>query len=253
LYGEQFFESTEFSDLGVVNLSDPTNPIFLTSDGLANTFAWSPDSLWIAYKHMDVNGVPQLFRASPDGKNIEQLTFHTERLGIGYMVWSPNGRYIAYAGYQSKNEGETGIGWVDIVDTHTLGLFRALPTEDDFGGVRQNELWWSLDGAQLVFSGRDWQDSAAATQIYWVNVQDRSIADSYFASDAPGETIDEVYAVGDVNHILFSSNGNFYLLNENDKSYQQFPFNLNSIGQQYESESAPFDFPGEVNCLTAQK
>ncbi len=248
LYGEQFFESTEFSDLGIVSLTDPSNPVFLTTDGRANTFAWSTDSAWIAYKHVDENGFPQLFRSSPDGRNLEQLTFHTERVGIGYIVWSPDGRYIAYAGYQSKDDGETGIGWVDILDTQTLHLYRALPTTDDFGGVHQNEIWWSLDGTQLVFSGRNWQNSADTTQIYWIDVQNSSIIDSYFASAVPEGRIEEVYAVSSVDQILFGTNGNFYLLNVIDKSYRQIPFNTGAIGQRYDSESAPFDFPGEKNC-----
>jgi hypothetical protein len=248
LYGEQYYEDSEFSDLGIVNFSTPTNPLFLTSDGQANEFSWSPDSQWLAYKHVDESGVPQLFRTSPDGENQEQLTFHTKRLGIGYIVWSPDGRYIAYAAYQSMDEGVTGTGWVDIVDTHTLSLYRAHPKTDDFGGVRQNEIWWSLDGTQLVFSGRDWQDSTTETQIYWVDVQEKSIVDSYFASAAPGGSINEVYAVGGMDQILFGTYNAFYVLNASDKSYKQIPFDLNSIGQRYDSESAPFNFPGEENC-----
>lgn len=248
LYGEQFFEDSEFSDLGIVDLSDSTNPLILTNDGRAHTFAWSMDSKWLAYKHVDENGIPQLFRTSPDGSKQEQLTSLSEKIGIGYIVWSPDGRYIAYAAYKSEDKGESGDGWIDIVDTETLDSYRIQPNADNFGGVRDDAIWWSLDGKQLVFSGRDWQDSAAETQIYWVDVAQKSIKDSFYASDISEGSIEEVYAVGSVEQILFRANNSYYLLHVADKNYEPVSFDLSSVGQLIESESAPFNFPGEKMC-----
>ncbi|MCA9875698.1 MAG: PD40 domain-containing protein [Anaerolineales bacterium] len=248
LYGEQFFEDSEFADIGIVNLTNPAEHLILTNDGRAHKFAWSPDSEWLAYKHVDENGMPQLFRTSPDGRKQEQLTSHLERLGIGYIIWSPDGRYIAYAAYKSEDEGESGKGWIEIVDTETLNSYRIQPNAYNFGGVRDDSIWWSLDGEQLVFSGRDWQDSANNAQIYWVDFAQKSIKDSFYASDIPEGAIEEVYAVGSVEQILFRANNSYYLLNVADKKYEPISFDLGSVGQLIESESAPFDFPGEEKC-----
>ena len=89
---------------------------------------------------------------------------------------------------------------------------------------------------------------ASSTQIYWVDVSNQAITNSYFALEAPEKRIDEVYAVGSTDQILFSVNNEFYLLNADDTSYEPIPFNPNIIGQRYESESAPFSFPGEASC-----
>jgi len=53
LYGEQFFEDSEFVDIGIVDLSNPAEHIILTNNGHAHAFAWSWDSEWLAYKHVD--------------------------------------------------------------------------------------------------------------------------------------------------------------------------------------------------------
>lgn len=248
LYGEQFFEDSEFSDIGIVNLSDPTSHFILTNDGRTHTFSWSMDSKWLAYKHVDENGIPQLFRTSPDGSKQEQLTSHSERLGIGYIIWSPDNRYVAYAAYKSEDEGESGKGWIDIVDTETLNSYRIQPNVDNFGGIHDDAIWWSLDGGHLVFSGRDWQGSANETQIYWVDFDQKSIKDSFFASDILEGSIEEVYAVGGVEQILFRANNSYYSLHMADKNYEPVSFDLSSVGQLIESESGPFGFPGEEKC-----
>ncbi len=248
LYGEQYYEDAEFTDIGIVNLADSSNPQILTADGKAYTFAWSPDSQWLAFKHVDEDGLTQLFRTSPDGDVREQLTFHTEKIGIQYIVWSPNGRYVAYAGYQSKDQGETGIGWVDIVDTSTNSLYQVSPTESDFGGITGDNIWWSLDETRLVFAGREWQNFTTTTHIYWVDIESGSIFDSFFAADFPEGPIDEVHAVGSVDQLLLRTNEDFYLFDALDKSYKQIPIDVNFVGPQVDSESAPFNFPGEDNC-----
>jgi len=134
------------------------------------------------------------------------------------------------------------------VDTETLNSYKIEPKADNFGGVRDDALWWSLDGEQLVFSGRDWQDSAAETQVYWVDFAQKSVKDSFYASDTPEGSIEEVYAVGGVEQVLFRANNSYYLLNAADKNYESVPFDLSSVGQLIESESAPFNFPGEEKC-----
>ncbi len=112
LYGEKYYEGAEFTDIGIINFSSPSDSNFITNSGRAGLFDWSPNSQWLAYADADEQGIQQLFRVSPNGSTKEQLTFHTTPSGIGYIQWSPNGQYIAYAGYSfDKN----GIGWVDIV------------------------------------------------------------------------------------------------------------------------------------------
>jgi hypothetical protein len=248
LYGEQFYEDAEFIDIGIVNINNPTDPLILTNDGKAYIFAWSPDSQWLAYKHVDENGNTQLFRTSPDGETHEQLTFHSEKIGIHHIVWSPDNKYVAYAGFQSKDQGETGVGWIDIIDTNTTSLYRVKPKVDDFGGVIDDNIWWSLDGTQLVFAGREWQNTKTTTQIYWVDVEIKSIIDSFSVAEFPEGSIDEVHAVGNVNQILLRTGAKFFLLDKADKSYKQILVDANLAGKSIDSESAPFNFSGEEMC-----
>ena len=247
-YGEQGYADPEFKDIGIINLEDTENPILLTDNGRATSFAWSPDSQWLAYKNDDENGMPQLFITKPDGTMVTQLTSHTEPFGLGYMIWSPDGRYIAYSARLSKDGGETGTGWVDIVNVEDRSLKQIKPEIQNFGGVRMNALWWNLDSARLLFSGRDWNDAPDETQIYWVDVYTGKIEKTFFASDVPDGYIEQVFAAGDIDHILFGSYQAFYLLDAVDISYELTPIQLDVKGDIYEVESSPFSFPGEENC-----
>lgn len=245
LYGERYYAGAEFTDIGIINFSSPTEPIFITNDGHAGLFDWSPDSQWLAYADADEHGIRQLFRVSPDGNTKEQLTFHTTPSGIGYIQWSPNGQYIAYAGYSFD---ENGIGWVDIVNLNDLTVNRARPDVLDFRGVAQDGIWWNLESSEVVFFGKGESESSSSGQIYWADAGTGTIIDSYHAQDTPSGRMGQVYAAGGINQMVIEGEGGYYLLDRATKELQ-FLIEYYKGGMIYDTESAPFDFPGEENCV----
>jgi WD40 repeat protein len=244
LYGERYYEGAEFRDIGVVSLTNPSEFALLTQDGSASLFAWSPDSEWLAYARRDTQGVNQLYRSTPDGQNEQQLTFHANPFGIGFVAWSPDGRFIAYATYGNA-EGEPG--GVGIVDLENSQQFQIIPHED-FSGVRRDDIWWELGGTRLLFSGTTW-NGGDVSDIYWVDATTGLITNSFIGSNGPNGYVRQVYPVGDVDHILFSSNDGYYFLDAIDNNrYEKYLDQFDIDGQYYDSEVTPFGFPGEANC-----
>ncbi|MCL4262603.1 MAG: PD40 domain-containing protein [Anaerolineae bacterium] len=245
LYGERYYEGAEFRDIGVVNLTNPSEFALLTHDGSASVFAWSPDSEWLAYARRDAQGVNQLYRSTPDGQNEQQLTFHLEPFGVGFVAWSPDGRFIAYAIYGNA-EGEPG--GMGIVDLENSQQFQIMPHED-FRGVGRDEMWWELEGTRLLFSGTSWNGEEEVTEIYWVDGLTGTITNSFIGSNGPNGFIRQVFPVGNVDHILFSSRGGYYLLDTTDNnSFEKYSDQFEIDGQYYDSEVTPFGFPGEEMC-----
>lgn len=245
LYGEKYYEGAEFRDIGIVNLTKPSEYNLLTDDGSASLFAWSPGSDWLAYAHKDNQGANQLYRVRPDGQNEQQLTFNSFDLGVGSVVWSPDGRFIAYAVY-GKSEGDPG--GIGVVDLENFQQFQIMPHEK-FVGVRRGEIWWELGGKRLLFSGTSWNGEEEVTEIYWVDALSGTITNSFIGTNGPDSFIRQVYPVSDIDHILFSSRDGYYLLNASDSNrFERFSDFFEMDGQYYDSEVTPFQFPGEINC-----
>lgn len=245
LYGEKYYEGAEFRDIGVVNLTRPSEFTLLTNDGSASLFAWSPDSEWLTFAHEDEKGITQLYRARPDGQDEQQLTFHAEPFGVGFVTWSPDGRFIAYTIF-GEAEGEAGgVGIVDLKNSRQLQI---LPHED-FIGVRKGEMWWNFTGSGLLFSGTSWNGEEEVTEIFWADGLTGMITNSFIGSNGPNGFIRQVYPVGNIDHILFSSRDGYYLLDASDSnSFKKFSDFFEISGQYYDSEVTPFNFPGEINC-----
>ena len=156
--GYQGYEDAEFVDVGILRLADPNAPVFLTSRAGAKRLAWSPDGRWLAYSAFDKNGVLQLYRATPNGSTVEQLTRHDEPLDqIGTIAWSPDGQRIAYAvntlyyesrPYEFRPEDQA---WVGVLAIDDRSVVRTSP--DHFGFVFDRSIWWSTDGSRIAFVG----------------------------------------------------------------------------------------------------
>lgn len=254
--GSQTYDSAESVDIGVVRLDEPLVPYFLTEFGGASQVAWSPDEEWLAFSDYDSNGILQVFRATPDGRIIQQLTRHVEPLAqIGYLTWSPNGDQIAYSvtnllhtslpyKYREKDEG-----WVGLISVTNLNTIQVSPAE--FGSVVGTRIWWNADGSRVAFAGRGLpisDEPLSGNQIHWVEASNGVIVDSFYEADAPFGSLGMPVAVGSIDRILFTSGDGFYLLNAKDKSIEYLIGFETERGLIREAISGPFIFPGEVNC-----
>ena len=146
-----------------------TGSITATIDGSGRDGApaWSPDGSSLALVSDRQSGVPQLYRADPDGGQLRRLT-NEERGVIGAPIWSPDGRRIALAAYAGPSPHPSaprrivraawradGIGLVE--DNLTQVLVVSVDDADhperltDASAVAQ-PLAWARDGRRLLLS-----------------------------------------------------------------------------------------------------
>ncbi len=87
-------------DLHVLTLADMKDKVIAT--GEINTYggsdiAWSPDSHWVVYVPVGVNGFANLFAVPADGSApARPLTFLANGQTASHLAWSPDGRYILF-------------------------------------------------------------------------------------------------------------------------------------------------------------
>lgn len=258
--GEQTYESAEFVDVGLIHLNEPSlPPTVVSKNGGAEVgaFAWSLDGDWLGFSDYDENGILQIYRTRADEQETQQLTFHTSPIAkIDYLVWSPNSRYIAYAvtnllytslpySYDEQDEG-----WVGIISVSDLSARQIRPAK--FGTLANKAIWWKSDSSQIMPVGSSLplpeEDSLAGKQIHWADPLLGTITNSFYQTDAPYGEFGVAVAVGNTDQVLISSRDGFYILNGNNKSYNLLT-NVQPVGLIRDVVSAPFDFPGETNCL----
>lgn len=234
----------EFNDIGIINLANPEDPIFVTSSGRAGRYAWSPDSQWLSFSDEDENGITQLYRFSPSNhESKEQLTFREENLRVGHQVWSPDGNYIATSIRKGVEESERGH--LEIIDLQDLSRTEIIPDTDNFSGVRSRQVWWSSESDKIMFSGRGVQDTY--TQIYWADVKTGEILDSFMNDEAPWETNFNVYPVGGLDTVLLRG-PEYYLLERATKTLTPLSVMFPESYLSYDYGVGPFTFPGEDDC-----
>lgn len=104
---------------------------------------WAPDGQHIAFlRQVSRDRIQefQLFVIAPDGSNIQQLTFPPMKSGL-YHTWGPDGRRIAFSGFQN------GDGEIYIIDIVTREIQQLTDTKDGSAGHPD----WSPDGKYIAY------------------------------------------------------------------------------------------------------
>ncbi len=107
---------------------------------------WSPDGKKIAIlamKHIEEQFV-QLYIANSDGSNLHPITNRVTIYGSQRFSWSPDSRYLAYAGFYSSPNGHTNTG-IYLYDTQT-GTHRRITGEE-----KAVDPAFSPDGKKIAF------------------------------------------------------------------------------------------------------
>jgi len=126
-------------------------PLDGKSDALPNEYlvkpAWSPDGAWIAF--LNESGTRgDVYLVRPDGTDLRRLTDSGDLSRDGNLVWSPDGRELAYSAYR---DGAVEIGVLDV-DGALRGQASGRWLTDSPAPVQNLVTSWSPDGSRLAFS-----------------------------------------------------------------------------------------------------
>ena len=118
-------------------------PESIARNSISDWYAVSPDGTMVAYTSHDEAGRTQVFIASLDGTDSQQVT--DDPRGAGVPDWSPDGAAIAY---QASGDGDVNnIFVLDLATGETLQVTHEKPTSE-IGAVGPQ---FSPDGAFIVY------------------------------------------------------------------------------------------------------
>jgi dipeptidyl aminopeptidase/acylaminoacyl peptidase len=147
-------------------------PNSISRNGLSDWYAVSPDGTMVAYTSQDEAGTTQIFIASLDGTDVQQVT-HDQR-GAVDPDWSPDGAAIAYTsgGYTSEDGDVSNIFVLDLATGETSQVTNEKPTtETCCGPVGAAYPQFSPDGASIVYwVNRGRNDRSACWPCYGVRI-----------------------------------------------------------------------------------
>jgi Tol biopolymer transport system component len=117
-------------------------------------YAVSPDGTMVAYISVDDARTPQVFIASLDGTDVQQVT-HDQR-GASTPAWSPDGGAIAYTSmsvdYASVDEDVSNIFVLDLATGETSQVTNEKPTTETNLSVGAVFPQFSPDGASIIYA-----------------------------------------------------------------------------------------------------
>ncbi len=252
--GQQTLDGATLIDVVITNIENPIKEVQVSKNGGASSFSWSPNGQWLAFSDYDEQGILQIYRSTPDGKIIEQLTEHTEPYeSIETISWSNDSLKIAY-GVENFSDSvteetvENYEGWVGLIE---LGELKPIVIRSPKLGFII-DIWWDEKSSRLAFSGSSLpflstDDPYRGRRIHWVDATTGKIESSFFDIDGPGGHFTVAVPVGNIDTFLISGLGGFYTLDGRTKSYDSLGnFELGGIIRGV--QSSPFSFPGESNC-----
>jgi len=146
-----------------ISSSDGTNTTILTSGGINEDPAFSPDGTQVAFRS-NRSGDYEIYRINVDGSNIQRLT--TAAGTDEYPAYSPDGTRIAFV---SSRDGTQEIYTINAADgSNSLRLTN--------NNVQDREPAFSPDGAKIVFSRSPNSDNQGPFALFIMNAADGSNA-----------------------------------------------------------------------------
>jgi TolB protein len=139
-------------------------PLSVKENNLKNEYlvkpAWSPNGEWIVF--LNENGTRgDIYLIHPDGTDLRRLTDSNDISRDGNLVWSPDGKQLAYSAYRG---GKIEIFLMGVEET-LQGAAASQQLTDNLSSVRNLVTSWSPDGSWIAFSSN--QDGNS--EIYLMN------------------------------------------------------------------------------------
>jgi TolB protein len=136
-------------------------PLLVTDNDLPNEYivkpSWSPTGEWIAF--LNESGMfGDLYLIHPDGTGLVRLTDTGDLSRDGNLVWSPDGKQLAYS---ANPDGNIEIFVLDV-EAALQGIAASQQISTTDIPVRNLVTSWSPDGSRLAFSS----DRDGNTEIY---------------------------------------------------------------------------------------
>jgi Tol biopolymer transport system component len=144
----------QYSGFWVANIvSGEISPIPLSvkSNKLPNEYlvkpSWSPDGEWLAF--LNEGGTQgDIYLIRPDGTDLKRLTDSNDVSRDGNLVWSPDGKQLAYS---AARDGNIEIYIMDVEKT-LQGNVTSQQLTDSPSPVRNLVTSWSTEGSRIAFS-----------------------------------------------------------------------------------------------------
>jgi TolB protein len=137
--------------------SEITNITVEFGDSWDNGWSWSPDGQWITFSSDRNGGNWDLYKMTPDGATVEQLTNDSFTYD-GWPSWTPDGQHIVFA---RSNDVESEIYIMDADGSNVRKLV-------DRPGAFDTYPFVSPDGTKIVFSSQSQPDFEG--DIYVMNI-----------------------------------------------------------------------------------
>jgi hypothetical protein len=197
--GEHYYATSEYQDIEVIDLGDPSRSIRITKNGGALGFSWSPDGSQLAFSDYDADGVRQVYAINSNGESKRQLTRFSE-LGasggeprgnyVSKPVWSPDGLTIAFEeGIISEDGVFTSSLWTaSITDGNQTPVVPA-------SSARKYIMGWSEDGSSLAVYLVGSGGEARGRTLQWVDIDTGAILDSFESGRVPDSDVELLGAI----------------------------------------------------------